>query len=250
MKNCGLPNGAFIAGDRMADNTELEALKRLVLLLSNSSENPSSIQWSLDGLEGMKRLVAAMTIVLIDLGGTTPGSTCDVIAGDFPNLYHRLGEECILALCEEIQHSEVPEQSAQCQEMFRKFNLRYFAGRLPEYRVFVVYDVWYWETTRCGYQPTFPSAFEGAGFVDFAQRRIFIRFLPNLSDGWTMAATLLHEMAHAATGGDHDEYWISEMSRLKLLGAPIEHGFEGYQEMEPAASRAVRARTVKRKDLT
>ncbi len=250
MKNCGLPNGAFIAGDRMADNTELEALKRLVLLLSNSSENPSSIQWSLDGLEGMKRLVAAMTIVLIDLGGTTPGSTCDVIAGDFPNLYHRLGEECILALCEEIQYSEIPEQPAQCLEMFRKFNLRYFAGRLPEYRVFVVYDVWYWETTRCGYQPTFPSAFEGAGFVDFAQRRIFIRFLPNLSDGWTMAATLLHEMAHAATGGDHDEYWISEMSRLKLLGAPIEHGFEGYQEMEPAASRAVRARTVKRKDLT
>jgi hypothetical protein len=65
-----------------------------------------------------------------------------------------------------------------------------------------------------------------------------------------MAATLLHEMAHAAIGGDHDEYWIGEMSRLKLLGAPIEDGLEEYREMDAAAPRALRNKTVKPKELT
>jgi hypothetical protein len=37
-----------------------------------------------------------------------------------------------------------------------------------------------------------------------------------------MPGVLLHEMAHAASDGDHGENWQSEMARLKQLGAPVD----------------------------
>jgi hypothetical protein len=37
-----------------------------------------------------------------------------------------------------------------------------------------------------------------------------------------MEEFLLHEMAHAATSGEHDAKWQEEMVRLKGLGAPVE----------------------------
>jgi hypothetical protein len=36
-----------------------------------------------------------------------------------------------------------------------------------------------------------------------------------------MEETLIHEMAHMATGGDHGLAWKAEMARLKQLGAPV-----------------------------
>jgi hypothetical protein len=36
-----------------------------------------------------------------------------------------------------------------------------------------------------------------------------------------MEETLIHEMAHAATNGNHDEEWLHEMIRLKAAGAPV-----------------------------
>ena len=59
------------------------------------------------------------------------------------------------------------------------------------------------------------------GFTDFASRRIFIRFLGLHIGGFTMAESLTHEMANAATDGDHGANWQTEMARLKRLGAPI-----------------------------
>jgi hypothetical protein len=32
---------------------------------------------------------------------------------------------------------------------------------------------------------------------------------------------LIHEMAHAATDGEHGDNWQAEMARLKGLGAPV-----------------------------
>jgi len=61
--------------------------------------------------------------------------------------------------------------------MFQQFNIRYFAGRLRAYKILLVYDVWYWETKRCGYPPSFPPACEAVGFIDFTGRQISIRFL-------------------------------------------------------------------------
>jgi hypothetical protein len=163
-----------------------------------------------------------MTIVLTDYGGTTPQDTCAAIAKELPDLYAAFGEERILAACEEIQNPEIPEQSALFQEMYRTFNNQYFAGRLPEYRVLVVYDVWFWETQRCSYSPVYSPAAEATGFIDFEGRRILVRFRPHFKCGGSMPGTLLHEMAHAATDGGHGDTWENEMARLKLLGAPVD----------------------------
>jgi hypothetical protein len=103
----------------------------------------------------------------------------------------------VLAACEAIQHSEIPEQSALFQKMFDQSNIQYFGGRLPDYKVLVVYDVWYWETERCGYPPTDPAP-DAYCFIDFSGRQIFIRFLAYNTGGCSMEEFLLHEMTHAA----------------------------------------------------
>ena len=202
---------------------ELELLKELLISLDNSfcSEIPASLQPSLVGLARLKLLAAALTILLTDYGGTTPRDTCETIAELVPNFYAAFGEDGVLALCEEIQHSEIPEQSAIFQETFERFNRQYFAGRLPDYKVLVVYDVWYWETERCGFPAVLAPAAGSTGFIDFSARQIFVRFMGQFTLGMTMEGHLIHEMAHAATDGGHGKNWKAEMARLKELGAPI-----------------------------
>jgi hypothetical protein len=53
--------------------------------------------------------------------------------------------------------------------------------------------------------------------IDFAGRGT----LGYHTGGSTMAEFLTHEMAHAATDGDHGANWRTEMARLKGLGAPV-----------------------------
>jgi hypothetical protein len=103
--------------------------------------------------------------------------------------------------------------------MFHEFKNRYFGGRLPEYKIRVVYDVWHWEE-RCG-NPISPPVYDSIGFIDFPGRQIFIRFLGQHTIGCTMAETLVHEMGHAATDAGHGDNWLAEMKRLKRLGAPV-----------------------------
>jgi hypothetical protein len=86
-----------------------------------------------------------------------------MIADDTPTLYRAYGFRRVLAVCEEIQFSEIPEQSRLYQRMFQRFNIRYFAGRLPNYKILVVYDIWYWETERCGYPLARPSESAASG---------------------------------------------------------------------------------------
>jgi hypothetical protein len=66
-----------------------------------------------------------------------------------PDAYARFGEDRVRAVYEEVQYSLIPGQSALFQEKFDEFNRRYFDGRLPEYKILIVYDAWYW-FTRCG----------------------------------------------------------------------------------------------------
>jgi hypothetical protein len=55
------------------------------------------------------------------------------------------------------------------------------------------------------------------GLIRFEERRIYLRYTSSLP----MEQTLIHEMAHAATNGDHDRPWLYEMARLKAAGAPV-----------------------------
>jgi hypothetical protein len=151
------PNAVDVGAD-----AELERLKQLINVLDAAphwNALPPSVLQSLNGLEGLKRLAAALTVVFTDYGGTAPWATCESVAEVAPELYEQFGEDRVLALCEEIQYSEIPEQSALLQEMFDSFNLQYFDGGLPDYKILVVYDVWYWEKGLCGSTETLPPGY-------------------------------------------------------------------------------------------
>src|SRR5262249_11401936 len=156
---------------------DVENTKRLLRAIDSCRAGVISgpIQQSLTRADMLPCLAAAMTILLTDYGGTTPSATCEAGAEAAPPLYRPPRPKRVLAACKEIQQSEVQGQSALFQDLFRTFNVQYFAGRLPDYKVLLVYDVGYWERERCGYPPVFPPAFEASGFIDFSARQIFIR---------------------------------------------------------------------------
>jgi hypothetical protein len=209
---------------RLNADAELKLLENLIGVLDDCgcSGIPDAIAQSLDGLEGLERAVAAMTIVRTDYGGTTAWDTCRAIADELPDLFAAFGRGRVLALCEQIQQADLPGQSALFQEMFDSFNGQYFEGCLPDYKIRVVYDVCYWETQRCRSPSSFPPNAYASAFIDYPARQIFIRFLANSSFGLTMPPILVHQMAHVATDGGHGENWIAEMIRLRHLGAPMD----------------------------
>jgi hypothetical protein len=168
------------------DDLQVKRIKHLLYKLDSQLLDPlpARLQNQLMGSDGLRPLAAAMTILLTDYGGTAPRATCEAIEEAAPSLYRAWGYSHVLAVCEEIQHSEIPEQSRLYQRMFQRFNIRYFSGSLPDYIIRVVYDVWYWETERCGYPPSFPYADEAVGFIDFTGRQIFLRFLGFHIDGF------------------------------------------------------------------
>ena len=87
-------------------------------------------------------------------------------------------------------------------KLFDDFNAQYFDGALDRYRVEVTDGI-----TRRG----------ESGKVYSRQRLIRI----HRGSEAEMVATLLHEMAHAATNDYHGALWQQEMVRLRDLGAPV-----------------------------
>src|SRR5262245_44773603 len=69
-----------------AAGTEIEQLKHTICIL-HQGYNPARLRQSRNGLDGLKLIAAAMTIVLTDHGGTTPQDTCAAIAEEPPNHY-------------------------------------------------------------------------------------------------------------------------------------------------------------------
>jgi hypothetical protein len=147
----------------------------------------------------------------MDHGGAAPLDTCDAVAEEAPEIFDCFEESYILELCREVQQWELPVESARFQKMYAKFNSRYFAGQLQEYTIRVSYDVNHWigEASR--------DAIDGY-FVPEGLR-IFLRLS---FDRRAMIRVLIHEMVHVATGPGHGERFISEMKRLKAIGAPVE----------------------------
>ena len=87
--------------------------------------------------------------------------------------------------------------------LFQQFNAQYFAGKLPSYSIRAVERI-----TDLGED----------GFCNC--RRKLIKILRSLSDEDAISC-LLHEMAHAATSGNHGMPWKREMIRLREAGAPL-----------------------------
>ena len=182
----------------------------------------------------LRLLVAVTELVESDTGFccTWPEYLSEQIAEVAPDLYAEFGGDRIVALAKDLQRAEFPEQAEQLQEVFRAFNVQYFSGRLPEYRILVVNDVTDWQGKLLG-DPDFPYAV--TGFIDFSGRRIVIGVRAGLVPGATIEGTLLHEMAHAATDGEHGDLWKAEIARLLLLGAPVNE-FD-LEDNSPAAEK-------------
>ena len=98
----------------------------------------------------------------------------------------------------------------RCQRLFDKYNVRFFGGRLPKYRVlrsdrFIAGE---------------------HGLCRKKQREIH---LGTALKGARLREVLLHEMAHAAVGGSHGKKWLAEMLRLAKMGAPTRNDWEVYR---------------------
>jgi hypothetical protein len=159
----------------------------------------------------LEREIINLTIQLMEYGGTTPIQTYEVLVEEFPDLCETFDRYEVVAMCKEIQKSEIPEQSERFQRMFQDFNVRYFDGQLLGYLIMVVYDVNYWANEyvvdRC---LEFYSS-----YTDRKRKVIYLRTSEFLME------QLLHEMAHAATTGHQDAGWDAEIRRLAEMGAPV-----------------------------
>lgn len=121
-----------------------------------------------------------------------------------------------------ILYAELPEQSRRFESLFDEFNVRYFSGRLMSYQVRVLFDL-----HRVAGEALHVNA--SRGMIRRQNGCIFLRYTQQTR----MEETLIHEMAHAATHGNHDEEWLNEMRRLKAAGAPVPDW-----ELEPSTEKS------------
>jgi len=90
----------------------------------------------------------------------------------------------------------------QLRKLFQEFNRRYFGDRLPSYSIRVGRCTWLGESGSCN------------------PRKKLIKVAAGQPDERAVSI-LLHEMAHAATTGNHGMPWKREMIRLRQAGAPL-----------------------------
>jgi hypothetical protein len=112
-----------------------------------------------------------------------------------------------------MPEKEGTEVNKKYQALFHEFNQRYFDSNLPHYRVRVVDYI-----TKVGEK----------GRINRKSR--LIRLAAGSEESETIA-TLVHEMAHAATNDRHASRFMAEMHRLLSSGAPItyERHIKGYE---------------------
>ena len=152
-----------------------------------------------------------MVVELQDYGGVNPFQVTEELAGECPSLVAKYGEQAVEQMAKLILASEIPGLSNLFQSLFDSFNQKYFSGVLDRYHVHVVFDL-----HTVANEPIYDGTVS-SGLIRFEERRIYIRY----EDDDLMQDTLLEEMAHAATSGEHDERWRAEMVRLKTAGAPV-----------------------------
>ncbi len=101
------------------------------------------------------------------------------------------------------------------QRLFDRYNRLYWSRKLPRYSVYI------------------SDHFNGG--MCFRREREIILHSEAVATDREVRATLLHEMAHAATRRGHGTQWRQEMRRLCRAGAPIDsrdlESGEGEREM-------------------
>jgi hypothetical protein len=172
------------------------------------SGGPTTFQ---DCDEHLLDIVAHSIVELNDAGGTNTYYAAEFVCEKHPNLEPRWGREYIQAVAQSLVAADIVSLSKRFTELFAEFNTRFFGNRLPPYEVRVVFNL-----HIVAKEPILMGSVS-SGLVRFDERSIYIRY----TEPTSMTATLVHEMAHAATSGKHDERWLEEMKRLKEVGAPL-----------------------------
>lgn len=102
---------------------------------------------------------------------------------------------------------QTPMQAMQLRKLFGDFNLKFFGSCLPAYSIRV--------KDHIRFNPD-GSELEGRCL----RERRLIEIQKGLEDQ-TQREVLLHEMIHVATGDDHGEAFLAEITRLQQQGAPL-----------------------------
>jgi hypothetical protein len=157
------------------------------------------------------KIIAPVVVDLQDIAAAHPQGVLEVIADEQPEIVSQYGPENIKAMAILILKSEIPKLSRSLVDIYHEFNRRYFPSRLPEYHVRVVFDL-----HTVANEPVYGGSVS-SGLIRFNERCIYLRYTKSPP----MGGTLIHEVAHAATNGDHGEEWLAEMWRLKEAGAPV-----------------------------
>jgi len=163
------------------------------------------------GDEELFKATAKMVVELQDYGGADPFGVTEALADESPPFVAKHGKRAIEQMAKLILASKIRSLSSSFQSLFDSFNQKYFSGALDRYQVLVVFDL-----HTVADEPVYRGSVS-SGLIRFEERRIYIRY----TDTDLMQATLIHEMAHAATSGEHDGRWQAEMVRLKIAGAPV-----------------------------
>ena len=173
--------------------------------------SPDLQQVASGGDEELFGATVKVVVELQDFGGTDAFSAAEILSSEYPSLVAKHGKSAIEQLANLILASEIPDLSTSFRMLFDDFNQKYFAGALDRYQVHVVFDLHIFA------DEPIDGGSVSSGLIRFNERRIYIRY----RDIEAMRETLIHEMAHAATSGDHDEVWLNEMIRLNHAGAPV-----------------------------
>jgi len=95
------------------------------------------------------------------------------------------------------------------QNLFERYNQKYFDGVLSRYPLII------------------SDRFGGDGMCRRTKREIHVN---NYLNGKKFREVLIHEMAHATSNGGHGSCWLTEMRRVRALGAPTGRDVSIYEK--------------------
>ncbi len=184
--------------------------KHLEKITFDDLASPAMTFEPLRDTDGLLDVVADTIVELIYIWRINAECVAMAVCDGRPELEKRYGWDHIQALAGFLLAAEIRPASARFQSLFDYWNDGFFSNRLPRYCVRVVFDIHTFAD-----EPV-PEIGACSGLIRFAERCIYIRH----EEERMMQGMLVHEMAHAATNGEHDEPWNAEMRRLSQAGAP------------------------------
>ena len=135
----------------------------------------------------------------------------------YPSMWRAYGRETITIRAAAFLASELAPLSMLLSAFYYEFNVRWFGGSLPAYRVKVMHNV---------PMPEKPENYT-ISCVDTCRRELSVVYCGRPAD---MVAWLLRLMAHVRTGRWGKKAFENELDRLSKMSAPTQDNVERLQE--------------------